>query len=62
MVRAEYAGCSKSYACKAMETKGHKALFVCPTNKLVHNNRENCITLNMFFGIGMSEYKKPTYI
>lgn len=57
MVRAEYAGCGKSYACKAMEEKGYKVLFVCPTNKLVQNNRENGITLNMFFGIGMTEDK-----
>ena len=57
MVRAEYAGCGKSYACKAMENRNHKVLFVCPTNKLVQNNRENGITLNMFFGVGMSEDK-----
>ena len=30
-------------------------LFVCPTNKLVQNNRENGVTLNQFFGVGMSE-------
>jgi len=40
-----------------MEDRGHKVLFVCPTNKLVQNNRENGITLNMFFGVGMSEEK-----
>jgi hypothetical protein len=57
MVRAEYAGCGKSYACKSMEKRNHKVLFVCPTNKLVQNNRENGITLNMFFGVGMSEDK-----
>ena len=34
MIRAEYAGCGKSYACKAMEERGYKVLFVCPTNKL----------------------------
>ena len=55
MVRAEYAGCGKSYACKAMEKRGLKVLFVCPTNKLVQNNRENGVTLNQFFGVGMSE-------
>jgi superfamily II DNA or RNA helicase len=54
MVRAVYAGSGKSYACKAMEQRGHKVLFVCPTNKLVQNNRESGVTLNKFFGIGMS--------
>ena len=34
MVRAEFAGCGKSYACKEMEKLGHKVLFVCPTNVL----------------------------
>ncbi|MEY3715084.1 MAG: hypothetical protein RJB59_887, partial [Actinomycetota bacterium] len=57
MVRAEYAGCGKSYACKAMEKRNHKVLFVCPTNKLVQNNRENGITLNMFFGVGILKVK-----
>ena len=28
MVRAEFAGCGKSFACKAMEARGHKVLFV----------------------------------
>ena len=28
MKRAEYAGCGKSYACKQMEQRGHKVLFV----------------------------------
>ena len=30
MLRAVYAGNGKSYACKAMERRGHKVLFVCP--------------------------------
>jgi hypothetical protein len=55
MVRAEFAGCGKSFACKSMEQRGHKVLFVCPTNKLVQNNRENGVTLNHFFGVGMCE-------
>jgi hypothetical protein len=38
-----------------MEQRGHKVLFVCPTNKLVQNNRENGVTLNHFFGVGISE-------
>ena len=41
---AEFAGCGKSYACKAMEKRGHKVLFVCPTNKLAQNNNENGVT------------------
>jgi hypothetical protein len=49
MVRAEFAGCGKSHACKAMENRGHKVLFVCPTNKLAQNNQENGVTLNIFF-------------
>jgi hypothetical protein len=55
MVRAEYAGCGKSYACKALEARGHKVLFVCPTNKLAQNNKENGVTLNSFFGVGMTD-------
>ena len=71
MVRAEYTGCGKSFACKAMEKRGHKVLFVCPTNKLAQNNNENGITLHNFSGIGMhadrmvskfdaSDYDVPT--
>jgi len=55
MIRAEFAGCGKSYACKAMETRGHKVLFVCPTNKLAQNNGENGVTLNTFFAVGMTD-------
>ena len=54
MVRAEFAGCGKSYACKALEARGHKVLFVCPTNKLAQNNLNNGVTLHSFFGIGMN--------
>ncbi len=53
MVRAEFAGCGNSYACKAMEQRGHQVLFVCPTNKLAQNNNENGVTLNTFFSVGM---------
>lgn len=55
MVRAEFAGCGKSHACRAMEARGHKVLFVCPTNKLAQNNLENGVTLNIFFGVGMTD-------
>ena len=41
MVRAEYAGSGKTYACKYMKQLGHKVLFVCPTNVLVQNNRDS---------------------
>ncbi|MFM7981889.1 MAG: hypothetical protein ACKPKO_21475, partial [Candidatus Fonsibacter sp.] len=50
MIRAEYGGCGKSYTCKSMETKGHKVLFVCPTNKLANNYKEHGCTINKFFG------------
>ncbi|MFM7981780.1 MAG: hypothetical protein ACKPKO_20930 [Candidatus Fonsibacter sp.] len=57
MVRAEYAGCGKSYACQEMEKKlEHKVLFVCPTNRLAQNNKDNGVTLNKFFSVGMEEY------
>ena len=49
MVKAECAGCGKSYACKYMENLGYNVLFVCPTNKLVQNNKDNGATLNIFF-------------
>ena len=53
MVRAEYAGCGKSYAASYMEKLGHKVLFVCPTNKLAINNKG--ITINKLFGFGMKD-------
>ena len=37
MIRAEYGGCGKSFACEAMKERGHRVLFVCPTNKLAKN-------------------------
>ena len=57
MVRAEFAGCGKSYACKAMEQRGRKVLLVCPTNKLAQHNNENGITLHNFFGVGHQSNK-----
>ena len=30
-------------------------LFVCPTNKLTQNSKENGVTLNKFFSIGIAE-------
>ena len=55
MLRAEFAGSGKSFACKAMEERGYKVLFVCPTNKLALNNLENGCTLNAFFSVGMTD-------
>ncbi len=34
MFSAEFAGCGKSFACKAMEARSHEVLFVRPGNKL----------------------------
>ncbi|MFM7986711.1 MAG: hypothetical protein ACKPKO_46090, partial [Candidatus Fonsibacter sp.] len=48
----------KSYTCKSMETRGHKVLFVCPTNKLANNYKEHGCTINRFFGIGLTESTK----
>ena len=58
MIGAEYAGCGKSYACKQMEQRGHKVLFVCPTNKLASNCGDNGCTINRFFSIGVTEDNK----
>ena len=57
-IRAEYAGSGKSYCCEHMLHKGHKLLFVCPTNVLAQNYEENGITLNKFFSIGVTEVSK----
>ena len=57
MIRAEYAGCGKSYACKQLEQREHKVL-VCPTNKLASNYGENGVTINRFFSIGTTEDSK----
>ena len=55
MVRAKYAGCGKSYAARYMNRLKYKVLLVCPTNQLTLNNKENGVTLNKFFSIGMTE-------
>ena len=55
MVRAEFGGSGKSYACEAMKERGHRVLFVCPTNLLATKYGEDGITINRFFGIGLSE-------
>ena len=38
-----------------MERRGHKVLFVCPTNRLANNYKEHGRTLNKFFGIGIAD-------
>ena len=58
MVRADLPGSGKSYACEQMKERGHKVLFVCPTNKLVQKYKEDGITLNKFFSIGVSSKTK----
>ena len=58
MVRAEFAGCGKSYACRHMEKRGHKVLFVAPTNKLAYNYGADGCTINRFVGIGLTEESK----
>ena len=55
MIRAEYGGCGKSFACEAMKERGHRVLFVCPTNKLAKKYGSDGITINKFFGIGLAE-------
>jgi hypothetical protein len=38
MILEEFSGCGKkSHACRHMETRGHKVLYVCPANKLASN-------------------------
>ena len=58
MVRAEFAGCGKSYTCRRMEQRGHRVLFVGPTNQLVSNYGEHGTTMNKFFSVGLSSDSK----
>jgi len=58
MIRAEFAGSGKSYTCKQMEKRGHNVVCVCPTNNLATNYGDNGITINKFFGFGLSEDTK----
>ncbi len=55
MVWAEFVGCGKSFACKAMEASGHKVLFVCHNSKLAQINSENGVTPNTFFVVGTTD-------
>lgn len=54
LIRARYAGSGKSYICEFMRDLGHKVLFVCPTNELAEKYGEDGITINRFFGFGIS--------
>jgi hypothetical protein len=58
IVRANLPGSGKSYACEQMKKRGHKVLFVCPTNKLVQKYKEDGVTLNKFFSIGINPRAK----
>ena len=58
MIRAEFAGSGKGYCCEHMTKMGHRVLYVCPTNILCIKYGVNGITLNKFFGLGMTETSK----
>ena len=59
IVRAEYGGSGKSYACAHMAKLGYKVLFVSPTNilckELIKDYNIDAITINKFFGFGVNE-------
>ena len=38
-----------------MRNLGHKVLFICPTNELAEKYGKDGITINKFFGFGISE-------
>ena len=57
MIRGLYAGTGKSYICQKMVEKGHKVVFVCPTNKLLQAFEGEAMTLNKFFGINFADAK-----
>jgi hypothetical protein len=54
ILRAEYGGSGKSYACAYMRKLGYNVLFVSPTNvlckELIKDYQIDCITINKFFG------------
>ena len=67
LIKARYAGSGKSYICEYMRklrfpansgksvSDRHKTLFICPTNELAEKYGEDGITINKFFGFGISE-------
>ena len=71
LIWAKLAGSGKSYACKEMKKRGHKVLFVCPTNKLCQaieeeeeengveeDDKIRAVTVNHFFGMGVTDDSK----
>jgi len=56
LIRARYPGSGKTYSCQEIEKLGYTVLFVCPTN--VGAQKNNGITMNQFFGVGLSENTK----
>ena len=55
LIKGGYAGSGKSYICEYMQELGRKTLFVCPTNELAEKYGDDGITINKFFGFGISE-------
>ena len=49
LIRASLPGSGKYYACEHMKKRGHKVVFVCPTNKLVQKYGAIGITMNKLF-------------
>jgi hypothetical protein len=52
IIRAEYGGSGKSYACAYMRKKGYNVLFVSPTNvlskELIKDYQSESITITLF--------------
>ena len=57
MIRGFVAGTGKSHICKKMIDRGHKVLFVVPTNELGQECGCEWTTLNKFFGIAFGDEK-----
>ena len=53
MVKAEYAGCGKSYASKDMQKKRHTIVCVCPTHTTTQTTINKQRPLNKFYYVGM---------
>ncbi len=62
MLRAEYAGSGKSYACAYMKSLGYNVLFVSPTNKLSKelnkDHKIEAVTINKLFGFNADNETK----
>ena len=57
MIRGFVAGTGRSHICKKMIDRGHKVLFVVPTNELGQECGCEWTTLNKFFGIAFGDEK-----